>query len=107
MAVDEPGVVDIVSVDPSGCFVLTVSDHLDWSDTIAHQIVLQEKLNRYLAFIESGEIHEKYPNVQDRKVMIRVVTQHYPDAQGLQFLDRVKAAIEQAGCEFSHRQYSA
>jgi len=51
MAVDEPGVVDIVSVDPSGCFVLTVSDHLDWSDTIAHQIVLQEKLNRYLAFI--------------------------------------------------------
>ncbi len=49
MSVEQTDVVDIVSVDKrSGHVVLTVSDHLDWSDSLAHQRVLQEKLNSLL-----------------------------------------------------------
>jgi Family of unknown function (DUF6572) len=105
MAIDDPGVVDIISLDPAGSVVLQVSDHLDWDDSIQHQLTLQEKLNRYLAFIESGEILESYPGARGRPVMIEVVTQHDPDAGGLEFLEKAKMVIEQAGFAFRHTRF--
>jgi hypothetical protein len=69
MAVDEPSTIDIMSVDPTGALVLTISDHLDWSDSLAHERVLQEKLNSYLAFIESGQILEHHPEVSIREIV--------------------------------------
>jgi len=100
VAVDNPDVVDIVSIEPSGNVVLTVSDHLDWLDSIAHQEILQGKINRYLAFVESGEILDRYPDAQGRKVVIRVAMQFEPDVEGLRFLDRAKSALERAGFQF-------
>jgi hypothetical protein len=46
MAVDNPDVVDIISIDPSGGVVLTISDHLDWIDSISHQSILQASLSK-------------------------------------------------------------
>jgi len=41
MSVEQPEVIDIVSTDRfTGEVVLTVSDHLDWSDSTAHQLLL-------------------------------------------------------------------
>jgi hypothetical protein len=40
-------------------------------------------------------------------MMIRVVTQYPPDAEGLRFLERAKAALEAAGIGFGHRQFAA
>ena len=42
MAVDEPDKIDIISKRRNGDVVLTISDHLDWADTKAHQQVLQD-----------------------------------------------------------------
>jgi hypothetical protein len=100
MAVDDPGVVDIVSIEPSGGVVLTISDHLDWRDSASHQRVLQEKINRYLAFVESGEILDGYPEAEGREVTIRIVTKHEPDLDGQRFFDRAKDALVQAGIQF-------
>jgi hypothetical protein len=74
MAVDDPSSVDIISIDPQGAIILTIADHLDWSDSKAHQYTLQTKVNRYLAFIESGEILEHHPDGGSRRIVIRVVT---------------------------------
>jgi hypothetical protein len=61
MSVEQTDVVDIVSIErETGNVILTISDHLDWSDSVAHQSILQKKLNIYLAFVESGEILEQY-----------------------------------------------
>jgi hypothetical protein len=102
VAIDDPGVVDIISLEPAGSVVLQVSDHLDWDDSVQHQLILQEKLNRYLAFIESGEILQSYPAAKGRPIMIEIVTQHDPDAGGIQFLEKAKAVVEQAGFAFRH-----
>jgi hypothetical protein len=57
VSVEENAVIDIISISrETEQAVLTISDHLDWSDTIAHQILLKKKFNAYLAFVESGEI---------------------------------------------------
>jgi hypothetical protein len=52
-----------VSVDErTGHVVLSISDHLDWSDARAHEIILQRKLNTCLAFVgNGGEILKKLP----------------------------------------------
>ena len=76
MSVEQDGVIDIISTHRlTGEVTLTISDHLDWSDSIGHQEILQRKLNRYLAFIESGEILEQYPTAKDRAIAIEVVFQ--------------------------------
>jgi len=63
VSVEQPDVVDIISTDTrTGDVVLTVSDHLDWSDSPLHQMILQTELNRYLAFVESGDLLQRYEN---------------------------------------------
>ena len=98
MSVEETGVVDIVGIDrKTGHVVLTIADHLDWSNSTKHQATLQKKLNAYLAFVESGEIFHKYPDAKDRPVAFRVVFRVAPDAEGRAFLARARQVIESAG----------
>lgn len=107
MSVDQLGVVDVVSIDKeTGHVVLTISDHLDWSDTVEHQTILQAKLNKYLAFVESGEILESYPAAKDRPVAFNVVFKHKPDQKGQQFLSRAKEVIESAGFSLRHEVFA-
>ncbi len=103
MAVDDPGMVDIMSIDPSGAIILTISDHLDWTDSTAHQLKLQEKVNRYLAFVESDEILEQHPDAGNRRIVISVVNRFEPDAAGREFLGRARVVIEKAGLGFQQR----
>src|SRR5438105_967892 len=105
MAIDDSSIVDMISIDPAGIVVLKVSDHLDWDDSTQHQLTLQAKLNHYLAFIESGEILESYPSAKGKPVMIEVVTQNDPDPGGMEFLEKAKFVIEQAGFAFRHTRF--
>lgn len=98
MSVEQTDVVDILSIDrETGHVVLTISDHLDWSDSLAHQTVLQRKLNRYLAFVESEEILEQYPKAKDRPVAFKVAFRFSPDEAGWEFVAKARAVIESAG----------
>jgi hypothetical protein len=49
----------------TGDIILFICDHLPWSEdhqeTLEHMYLLQEKLNKYIGFIESGEINARYP----------------------------------------------
>jgi hypothetical protein len=60
MTVEQHDVVDFISVNAGGDVVLTVSDHLSWDRVNEHLFCLQEKLNCYLRFVESGEIIASY-----------------------------------------------
>jgi len=107
MSIEQTDVVDIISTDAvTGHVVLTISDHLDWSDSSAHQLLLQTKLNRYLAFVESGEIFESYPAAKGRPIKFKVVFQFPPDAGGRAFLVMVKPIIESAGLKLLEEAYT-
>jgi hypothetical protein len=98
MSVEQTDVVDILSIDrETGHVVLTISDHLDWSDSAGHQAILQKKLNTYLAFVESGEILEQYPKAKNRPVAFNVVFGVPPDESGWAFVARAREVIESAG----------
>jgi len=107
VSVEQTDVVDIVSTDRwTGHVTLTISDHLDWTDSIAHQTILQRKLNAYLAFVESGEILEKYPKAKDKPVAFAVVFKFPPDEAGRAFVARAKQVIESAGFSLTDRVYA-
>ena len=98
MSIEQTDVIDIVSIERmTGRVVLTISDHLDWSDSVVHQSLLQGKLNRYLAFAESDEILQSYPDAKNKSIVFKVVFQFPPDEAGRAFLAKVRTIIESAG----------
>ena len=106
MTVENNDSVDIVSIDGRGRVVLTVSDHLDWSDSAEHQRILQDKLNCYLRFVESGEILEKYSSARGRAIVLEVTFKYKPNQEGRLFLQRVAEIIKSAGFDFHHKVFA-
>ena len=102
MTVEQTKVIDIISLDKrNGQVILTVSDHLEWTNSTLHQQILQAKLNAYLAFVENGEILEKYPDAVERTIVFKVVLKFKPDPEGRAFLRRAQTLIENAGYAFT------
>ena len=69
MTIEQTDAVDFLTLEnETGVALLTVSDHLDWSENeTCHLVLLQDKLNAYLRFIESGEIARKFPESIGRR----------------------------------------
>ena len=105
MSIDNSKIVDAVGTEKDGTVVtLTVTDHLEW-DCNEHLYKLQEKLNSYLAFIESGEVYASYPKAKGKKIKISVVCRHAPDDQGIIFLNKCRKLIENAGFIFTYETF--
>ncbi len=97
ITISESGVGDIVWGDRnSGECTLTISDHLEWTDS-EHLILLQEKLNSYLTYIESGEILGQYAMANENKIKINVVMLHEPSQEAIDFLRQASKVISEAG----------
>lgn len=107
MSIDHRKVVDFVGVRSSdGRCTLTISDHLSWDDS-AHVEQLQDKLNDYLTFIESGELYQNFPDARGREIEIQVICKHMPPADDvLPFLEHAANKIRGAGIRFSLRGIS-
>lgn len=104
MSVENTSVVDAIGVEcASDKVILTISDHLDWSDERNHLLALQEKINTYLRFIESGEIDETYPGALGRARVIDIVTEHPPSDGAQEFLRKAAAVLRDAGVELRTR----
>lgn len=104
MTIEQPKTIDFISVEPAtNEVILSISDHLEWDDLNEHLFLLQEKLNIYLSFVESGEILQSYPAAKGRTVVIDLIYKHSPNRQAKDFLDRVASLIHDAGLKFKHR----
>ena len=102
MTVEIESQIDFISMDEnSGTVILTVSDHLEWGEN-EHLNLLQEKINAYLRFIESGEIFESYPNANNKKFKIEVKMKHTPDLEAQKFLFKCTDSVLSAGIQFNY-----
>jgi hypothetical protein len=73
MSVDQADTIDFATIDTdSGDLWLTISDHLPWdlNNESNHLVLLQNKLNAYLRFVESGEVFKEIPNAKGRGIVI-------------------------------------
>jgi len=104
VSVEERKVIDAIGTRRSdGRVVLTITDHLPWLPDNEHLVALQDKLNDYLAFIESGELYSTYPLAHGREIEIQVIHEHPPAGDAIPFLERVGRTIRAAGFHFASR----
>jgi len=99
MSVDQADTIDLATIDKaSGDLWLTISDHLPWDeDEGGHLILLQNKLNAYLRFIESGEVFQKVPDARGRSIVINLVGKFPLSQKADYFFGKARAAMEGAG----------
>ena len=97
MPVDNTDVIDFASIDKENNAVLTISDHLDWSDSDSHCYILQTKINSYLTSIENGALFKQYPKATGRKIIIEIIFKHPPGNEEIIFLNKVAGILTAAG----------
>ena len=79
-----------------------ISDHLSWNDK-DHLNLLQTKINRYLGFVESGELFENYPDAKGRSVCIRLAFKYELNSIAKDFVDYMKIALAKENIDFSYK----
>ncbi|RUM93975.1 MAG: hypothetical protein DSZ28_05620 [Thiothrix sp.] len=96
--IEDTSKVDAIGIDKNtGIVILKIFDHLDWSDEQSHLYLLQEKINSYLRFMESGEVFDEYPDAKMQKLQISISFKEKPSANCIKFLDTVTKIIRDAG----------
>jgi hypothetical protein len=102
MSVDQINTIDVISTSPNGKVVLSISDHLSWSEEFHLQLLL-DKINSYLQFIETGQIFIEYPNAVGCELVIETVMKFEPSEEGTAFLTKAKEVVNNAGIGFQWR----
>jgi hypothetical protein len=99
MTIEQAGTVDFIGTDiTNNEVILTITDHLRWSvDSKNHLRLLQNKINTYLAFIESGELLQTYSDAAGRTVVILIVGQYSLNVDAENFIAQVKPVLIDAG----------
>ncbi len=103
MSIADKDKVDIVAVKPDSSLVkLVITDHLPWDDFETHAQMLQDKVNTYLDFIESGQIFRLHePRVpESAKVHIVLALQHPPTGAANEFFMQVREFLNGVGIPF-------
>src|SRR5215469_3883139 len=98
MSLENPNTVDAIGIEKdTGRAILTIVDSWDWADKKRHLLALQEKLNAYFNFVESGEIYESYPKAAGRKIIIDIIGRFPVPKEGLSFLEKSNEARADLG----------
>ena len=99
MSVEETNTIDRTAWDKNKTHVwLVISDHLDWEEKEGeHLLLLQEKLNTYLYFIESGKLVEANPWANGLPVTIRIFGKYPLSTEAKRFIGLVKEKLATIG----------
>lgn len=105
MSILEASKVDMIGVpaeNSENVVVLGIADHLPWGDDSDHDhlLMLQEKINYYLAFIESGEINVAFPPASGRNPVIRLMSKFEPSSNGQEFVREASKVLGEVGIGF-------
>ena len=79
--------------------VLTISDHLAWSDANTHLQAIEVKVNAYLAFVQSGQLSEDNSDANDRQVKIAIYQKEPEPPEVKPILDKLVQHLEFIGVE--------
>jgi len=96
-------VVDTDSIDAIGLdkeakrLFLTIIDPLIWDNENVHLFTLQEKINTYLHFIESGELLNAMPDSKGCDIAIELVLKHMPTNEAISFFDKTMQILFDKG----------
>jgi hypothetical protein len=110
MTIEQKGVIDFIAIDAEHDVAnLVACDHLVWDDDELndHLITIQEKINEYLSFIESGNLFEAKPELRHLRLVLKVVGQYPPPPQARQFYAAMQQELARNGYPFIFEHVTA
>lgn len=105
MGLEDPTTIDVVSESADGEIGLIMTETRRWDGSPERSKELQDKLNTYVAFVESGRLVEEYPEAQGRAVRIQLDTLEEPDAQTRTILEHVERRLAEESIRFVVERY--
>jgi hypothetical protein len=106
MSLDKANTVDAAGIEnETGLAVLTIADSWDWDDVAGHLIALQNKLNAYFDFIDSGEVFDSYPAARGRRIAIDIVSRFDFPAAARDFLATASRAAGELNVLLRQRRF--
>ena len=111
MSVDQTNVIDSIGIDSAkNEALLIIADHLEWGcdekHDKEHMYLLQEKVNTYLRFIESGEIYGVYPKSRNKALVIRLIGKYDMCESAMIFFKRIQEALSKSGHKITFERLS-
>ncbi|MFQ3175430.1 MAG: hypothetical protein ACJAYB_000587 [Psychromonas sp.] len=101
MSVVETDVIDAIGLEKEAQRVfLSIIDSLVWDAENVHLYTLQEKINTYLYFIESGELDKALPDGKGFDIAIELILKHMPSDQAVTFFDKTTQILLDKGIIF-------
>lgn len=103
MAIDNIKVIDGMGINKEqDSIMLLLCDHLPWEGdkapkVVDHLLLLQKKINAYVAFLESGQYKEKYPALEFEMAVIDIRFQYEIPENCVQFLQTVQDQVGKFG----------
>jgi hypothetical protein len=101
MSVEDRNKIDIIFLEEENHrVVLVITDHLNWKEDMdegEHLLLLQNKINAYLYFIESGQMVQNTPEWKDIPVVIQVDAMHVPTENAARFYRLIGEIVSDAG----------
>ena len=103
MSVVDSTVVDgiALSEDKNG-IILLITDHLDWSEEYQHLMILQEKINTYLGFLEEKQYEEMYKEETITYGIIEIHFLYSLTDNAEKFLQAVQNQVAQHGIRIQY-----
>lgn len=103
MAIDNIKVIDGMGINKEqDGIMLLLCDHLPWEGekapkVVDHLLLLQKKINLYIAFLENRQYKEKYPALEPKMAIIDIRFQYEIPETCEQFLQSVQDQIGSLG----------
>ena len=104
MSILEARIIDFVATRPgNGVVRLVIADHLGWENLEEHSRLLRDKINSYLAFVESGQVFTiEKPRLPPAPVFeIALMCKHPPTFEAVELLRSIRAFLEKAKIRFT------
>lgn len=106
MALSDTNTIDTIgTMRDSGEVILTLIDEQDWVNEEDHLVLLQDKINAYIRFVESGEVFESYPDARGRNVVIEIVGKCPLVDAAEAFVKRATEILQEANLELRFRLF--
>ena len=86
----------------SAKFELLITDHVDWRDEYEHLVMLQEKINAYISFLENKEYEDIY---RGENIMYGIIEIHFLytlTANAERFLQSVQDQVAELGVKIQY-----
>src|SRR5438105_13438157 len=99
--VENPMIMDLITSDPaSGDVVLVMIERRSWGGHPLQFKQIEEKINRYLAYVLDGFLIQQHPQYQGKRVRLRIDCAEAPHGDAIQFVDAAADAIRREGLDF-------